>query len=104
MRKIYKYVTLYNSTYYHKRENICYIVQGSKKRKNWHYDWMDEEDIISNVAKNEEYEYIGDFCMGRGLVAVSAAKNGRKFVGTELNPKRLAVCVERLHKIGLEAK
>lgn len=47
---------------------------------------------------------LGDFCMGRGLVALAAAKNGRKFFGTELNPKRLAVCVERLEKTGIYRK
>lgn len=32
MKKIYKYVTFYNSTYYHKKNSLCYIVQGSDKR------------------------------------------------------------------------
>ena len=59
---------------------------------------MDEEDIISAVAENEE-GCIGDLCMGRGLVACAAARNGKPFVGTELNPKRLAVCLERLSKM-----
>ena len=98
MKKLYKYVTLYNSTYYHKRDNLCYIVQGSRKRKNWHYDGMDEEIIINAVAENED-GVIGDLCMGKGLVAQAAARNGKPFVGTELNPKRLAVCLERLDKI-----
>lgn len=59
---------------------------------------MDEEDIISAVAENED-GVIGDLCMGTGLVAAAAAKNGKGFVGTELNPKRPAVCLERLEKI-----
>ncbi len=32
--------------------------------------------------------------MGRGLVGRYAAKAGRKAVGTELNPKRLAVLLK----------
>ena len=59
---------------------------------------IDEEDIIKAVAGNED-GIIGDLCMGRGLVACAAAVNKKKFVGTELNPKRLAVCLERLDKI-----
>lgn len=102
MRRIYKHVTFYNSTYYHKKDSLCYVVQGSNKRKNWHYDGIDEEDIINEVAKNEEYDYIGDLCIGRGLVALAAAKNGKNFVGTELNPKRLSVCLERLYEIGVK--
>lgn len=100
MKKLYKHVTFYNSSYYHKKENMCYVVQGSQKRKNWHYDGMDEEDIISAVAQNEE-GVIGDLCMGRGLVACAAVRNGKAFVGTELNPKRLAVCLERLDKLNV---
>ena len=98
MKKLYKNVTFYNSTYYHKKDSLCYIVQGSNKRKNWHYDGMDEEDIIYKIAENEECECIGDFCMGRGLVALAATKAGKRFVGTELNPKRLAVTLERLNE------
>ena len=98
LKKLYKHVTLYNSTYYHRKDSLCYVVQGSQKRKNWHYDGMDEEDIISAVAENEDGCF-GDLCMGTGLVAQAAARNGKSFVGTELNPKRLAVCLERLDKI-----
>ena len=103
MKQLYKCVTFYNTTYYHKKENLCYIVQGSNKRKNWHYDWMDEEDVIYKIAENENCDCIGDFCMGRGLVALAATKNGKRFVGTELNPKRLAVTLERLYEIGKRA-
>ena len=31
MKKLYKYVTFYNSTYYNNSKNLCYIVQGSEK-------------------------------------------------------------------------
>jgi len=100
MRKQYKYVTFYNSTYYHKLENICYIVRGANKFKKPKLDGMDEENIIEWVCANEDYNCIGDLCMGRGLVAVNAYKNGKKFVGTELNHKRLSVALERICNIG----
>lgn len=100
LKHYYKHVTVYNSSYYHKRENRCYIVQGCDKRINLHLDDMDEADIIDRLGDVTEGN-MGDLCMGRGLVALSAAKRGRKFFGTELNPKRLAVCVERLAKMGV---
>lgn len=102
MRKLYKNVTFYNSTYYHNKNNLCYVVRGSVKRKKLPIDGMDEEDIIEWMCANEDYTCVGDLCMGRGLVAVNVAKNGKMFVGTELNHKRLSVALERLCGTGLE--
>ena len=34
--------------------------------------------------------------MGQGLVGWNAYKNGKKFVGTEINKKRLAVLVDKI--------
>ncbi len=96
VRQLYKYVTFYNSTYYHRKENLCYVIRGSNKRKKLPLDGMDEEDIIAWICANEDYECIGDLCMGLGLVGVHAHKNGKRFIGTELNHKRLSVLVERI--------
>ena len=97
LKKNYRTVTFYNSKYYNKAENICYIVCATNARhKKRPLDYMDEEKVIEWVMANESYECAGDLCMGLGLVAVNALKNGKRFVGTELNHKRLAVCVERL--------
>lgn len=96
MRRLFKYVTFYNSFYYHDKNKICYVVRGSMKFKKPKLDYMDEEDIIEWVCKNEDYTCIGDLCMGRGLVGVNAYKNKKRFVGTELNHKRLSVLVERI--------
>lgn len=102
MRKLYRYVTLYNSSYYHNKNNMCYVVRGADKSAKPKLDYMDEEDIIKWVCENETYDTIGDLCMGRGLVAVNAYKAGKNFVGTELNHKRLSVTLERLHDNGAE--
>lgn len=96
MRKIFKYVTFYNSSYYHKKDNICYVVRGSNNFKKPKLDYMDEEDIIAWICENEEYTCVGDLCMGRGLVAINATKNKKRFVGTELNHKRLSVTIEKV--------
>lgn len=96
MRKMYKYVTFYNSSYYHNKKNKCYVIRGSHKAKKPDLDYMDEEDIIKWVCENEDYTCIGDLCMGRGLVGQYASGAGRKFVGGELNPKRLSVLLSRV--------
>lgn len=100
MKQIFKSVTFYNSMYYHKSDNHCYIIRGSKKHQKFPLDGIDEEDIIKWVCQNEQYKCIADPCMGRGLVACGAFNTCHKFVGTELNPKRLSVAIERLAKLG----
>jgi hypothetical protein len=104
MRLLYPMVTFYNSSYYHKKENICYIVKGSKKRRKMILDYMDEEDAINHICEHEDYSCIGDLCIGRGLVGTGAIKNKKQFVGTELNYKRVAVMLERISKMGISYK
>lgn len=90
-------VTFYNSTYFKKAENKCYIIHATNDRKHKRYrilEDQDEADIIAWICQNHGYECIGDLCMGRGLVGRHAVMAGRRFVGTELNPKRLAVLIE----------
>ena len=98
MKKLYKHVTFYNSTYYNNSKNLCYIVQGSEKRLNLKLDGMDEEKIIEFICKNLQYECIGDMCMGRGLVGFNSYLNNKNFVGIELNHKRLSVLLENISK------
>ena len=102
LKKQFKYVKFYNSTYYHKKGSLCYVIRASNnyRRKKLPFDYMDEENIIEWVCENEEYNCIGDLCMGLGLVGLNAYKNSKKFVGTELNRKRLAVLIEEIVKTG----
>ena len=96
---IYKNVKVFNSTYYHNKKNVCYIAVGSNEpipEVLSGLEGMDEADAIEFICKNLEYNCIADPCMGQGLVAYYSNKYGKKFVGTELNPKRLAVCVDRV--------
>lgn len=98
LKKQYKHVTFYNSTYYHSTEKLCYVIRGSRRSKKPKLDGMDEENIIEWVCANEKYECIGDLCMGTGLVGLNAFRNDKKFVGTELNHRRLSVLVENILK------
>lgn len=93
----YRYVTFYNSTYYRKRENKCYVIHATNDHKTRRYkplEDMDEADIIAWITANHQYDCIGDLCMGTGLVGRRAYDAGKSFVGTELNYKRLALLVE----------
>lgn len=76
---------------------ICSDIHATNDRKHKRYrilEDQDEADIIAWICQNHGYECIGDLCMGRGLVGRHAVMAGRRFVGTELNPKRLAVLIE----------
>jgi predicted RNA methylase len=49
---------------------------------------------------HEIFECVADLCMGRGLTGISAYKLGKKFVGTELNKRRLAVLIDKTSQMG----
>lgn len=96
-KKRYKYVTFYNSTYYHKKQNKCYVIHATNSGKYRRYkdlEDLDEENIIKWICTNHKYQCIGDLCMGQGLVGKYAYLAGKQFVGTELNQKRLAKLVD----------
>lgn len=93
----YKHVTFYNSTYYRERQNKCYVIHATDEVKRRRYrplEDMDEADAIRWVCENHDYQCIGDLCMGKGLVGRHAFLAGKRFVGIELNPKRLAHLVK----------
>ena len=95
----FEYVREYESTYYHKKTCRCWIIQASHEPiTEYPFNDMDEENVIEYICKNHPYECICDPCMGMGLVGFFANKYGRKFVGTELNKKRLAVLLERIER------
>lgn len=96
-KKRFKYVTFYNSTYYRKKENKCYVIHACNSYRQKRYkelEDLDERDIIEWICHNHSYNCIGDLCMGMGLVGQNAFDAGKSFVGTELNPKRLAKLVD----------
>ncbi len=99
-KRLYPSVTFYNSTYYHKKENRCYVIHAAHRRKNHHLDDMDEEDIIAWIGEHEDYACIGDLCMGLGTVGIKSYAHRKKFVGTELNPRRISVMLEKIAAMG----
>lgn len=103
LRELYKYVTFYNSTYYHKLENKSYIVHATSDYRSRRYaelEDLDESDVIKWIASNHDSRVMGDLCMGQGLVGLAAYEAGKPFVGTELNERRLAVLLQKLSKKG----
>ena len=94
----YPSVRVYELTYYHKKENKCWFIVGEADASvEYPFEGMDEEEGVEWICANVDFECIGDLCMGMGLVGKEAYKNGKKFVGTELNINRLAVLVDKIH-------
>lgn len=98
-KKRYEHVEIYETTYYHNKKNKCYVIAcDNEKAVEYPFNDMDEENVIEWICENVDFECIGDLCMGQGLVGYNAYLNGKKFVGTELNKKRLAVLVDKITK------
>ncbi len=96
IRNRFSKVSTTQSYYYHDKEKVCWIVQGSNDNL-VDFPYIDEQHIIKHICDNVQFDCIADPCMGRGLVGFYANEAGKKFVGTELNQKRLAVLIERIN-------
>ena len=98
IKGMFPFTRVYDSCYYNKPANKCWIIQASKGSLPAPYpiNGMDESAAVAWLALNHPYEVFGDPCMGQGVVGRSAFAAGKPFVGTELNKKRLAVLVEHI--------
>lgn len=63
---------------------------------------MDDEDTPGWAIEQstDPGGIVADFCVGQGITAVSAAALGRRALGMDINPRRLAVTIDRLVKLG----
>lgn len=97
IKRRYPFVTVYDSFYYNKRGNRCWIAHASTGAcPALPIDNIDEAKAIQWITANVDFDCIGDLCMGLGTLGWHAYQSGRQFVGTELNPKRLAVLVDKI--------
>lgn len=99
---LYPVVERWPVTYYRKHKNQTNIIRGAAVPASLDLTGMDEAACIDLIARAESYAVIGDLCMGRGLVGLAAHRAGRPFVGTELNPRRLACLLDGVARLGGE--
>ena len=85
-------------TYY--RKYPTWLLRGGSEPTGLDFTGIDEAHCIRIIAQQEPYAVLGDPCMGRGLVGLAAYQASKAFVGTELNPRRLACLLAGLSKIG----
>lgn len=95
LRGMYKNVIMKEALYYNKMHCLFYIASNEEIPEFLqNLPMMNEEKIIDLICKELDYECICDPCMGTGLVGWYSNKYGKKFVGTDLNKKRLGLLVE----------
>jgi hypothetical protein len=100
LQRLYPVVQQWAVTYY--RKHPTWIIRGGAMPADLALAGLDEATCIKIIARCEEYECIGDLCMGQGLVGLAAYAAGKPFVGTELNQRRLAVLLQKLARQGAE--
>lgn len=88
----------FQSYYYGNKNNKCSIFYAYLDDENsFEIPYIDEEKAIEYICKTLDFNCIGDLCIGKGLVGFYANKYNKKFVGTELNEKRLACLIEHIN-------
>jgi hypothetical protein len=101
LAELYPYTQTWPVTYY--KRNRSYLVRGGLHGYT-STDFTDMDDMHTPRAAmmSEQFECVGDLCMGRGLTGITAYQLGKQFVGTELNKRRLAVLIDEVAKLGGE--
>lgn len=98
MESQFPIVQVWNIVYY--KKNPCMLIRGGSSVQKFNFTGIDDEDTPFHAMENENFNCVADFCMGLGATAFAAYKHKKRFVGTELNKRRLAVTIDRVNKLG----
>lgn len=98
LRCIYPHVQTWEVTYY--RKNRSYLVRGGFVPTTTDFTGIDDMYTPQIAMEAETCSCVADLCMGRGLTGLTAYKLGKRFVGTELNKRRLAVLIDNVAREG----
>lgn len=101
MRQIYPSVLMWEITYY--KKNPCFLIRGGRHACHGvDFDGRDDAETPHIAISMEGPESVSDPCTGQGLTAIAAYKLGKRFLGTELNKRRLAVAIDKANRIGAQ--
>lgn len=96
---IYPVIQEWPVTYY--RKYSCYLLRGGQNTQPFDFTGMDEGITPERaIAAERGIRTVADLCTGQGLTALAAFRQGKRFFGIELNPRRLAVTIDRVNRIG----
>jgi len=99
MGELYPNVKSWEITYY--KKNPCYLVRGGMEPTDFDFTGLDEAETPEIAIDLEKPECVADLCTGQGLTLIAAHRHKVRFVGTELNRRRLAVAIDRAAKVGV---
>lgn len=96
----------WNIVYYGKQP--CWLLRSASAPRNEPTTPTGLDDRLTPewavLASTQPGDLVCDPCSGRGLTVCAAQRTGRRFVGTELHPRRMAVALDRLARLGLEPR
>jgi len=98
LKRLFPVVQSWDIVYY--KKNPMKLLRGGYDHQDFDFTGIDDEETPTLAIKNEKFDCILDFCVGRGNTAVSAFKAGKRFIGTDLNKRRIANGIEKIAKLG----
>lgn len=99
LEKTYATVQSWPILYY--KKHPCYLVRGADEATGYDFSGMDDAKTPHAAVSIDKPMIVGDPCTGRGLSAIAGIRHGCKFVGTEMIPDKLSVCIDNLSRGGL---
>jgi oligoribonuclease NrnB/cAMP/cGMP phosphodiesterase (DHH superfamily) len=99
LEKLYQIVDCWDITYY--RKNPCCLCRGGPTSPDYDFTGLDDDVTPFAAVEYEQPESVADLCTGTGLTMLAAHKNHARFLGTELNRRRLAVAIEKAAAMGV---
>lgn len=101
LQNLYDFVERWSVTYYRKHPSV--LLRASNDGTGpYNFDGVDDMKTPRLAMEHEDFECVADLCMGQGLTGLTAFKLGKRFVGTEMNRRRLAVLIDKTTKAGAQ--
>ena len=98
MRRLYNAVQKWPIKYYGKRD--CWLVRGGQDITPFDFTGFDDSKTPSHAVKIENPQCVLDPCCGKGITGIAALESGARFIGTEINKRKLALFIKRAAAMG----
>lgn len=100
MEALFPCVESWEIVYY--KKHPCHLIRGGEAPATTLFTGMDDTVTPGAAIAAEQPGTVADLCTGRGSTMLAAHTYGARFIGTELNRRRLAVAIDRAAKMGIQ--